>query len=249
VRLRPSGVILSTMLAGVLGVTQGDTIRLEVLEGHRPVREVIVTGLVDDIMGLSAYMDMAALHQLMRQGDVATGALLLIDPAEEGRLSAELKRTPAVAGAGFKRAVLQSFRDVMAANMSVSIFINLVFASIIAFGVVYNAARVSLSERSRELASLRVLGFRRGEISWMLMGELGLLTVAALPIGAVFGYSLAAAIVGAIDSEVYRFPLYVSRAAVAWSCLGILAASTVSGLIVRRHLDRLDLVAVLKIRE
>jgi putative ABC transport system permease protein len=249
VRLPPSGVVLSTTLAGVLGVTQGDRITLDVLEGHRPTRETTVTGLVDDIMGLSAYMDLTALHELMREGDVATGALLLIDPVLESRLSAELKRTPVVAGAGFKRAVLQSFREVMAANMSISIFINLVFAAIIAFGVVYNAARVSLSERSRELASLRVLGFTRGEISLILMGELALLTIVSLPIGALFGYSLAAVIVSSIDSEVYRFPLYVSRGAVAWSCLGILGASAVSGLIVRRRLDRLDLVAVLKIRE
>lgn len=249
VRLPPSGMVLSTTLARVLGVTQGDTITLDVLEGHRPVRRIEVNGLVDDILGLSAYMDLAALHQLMREGTVANGALLLVDPAQEARLSAALKATPVVAGAGFKRAVLQSFREVMAANMSLSIFINLIFASIIAFGVVYNAARVSLSERSRELASLRVLGFTRAEISLILMGELALLTVAALPVGGLFGYSLAAWIVSSIDSEVYRFPLYVSRSAVAWSCLGIIGAAVVSGLIVRRRLDQLDLVAVLKIRE
>jgi putative ABC transport system permease protein len=249
VRLPPSGVVLSTTLARVLGVTHGDTITLDVLEGHRPVRRAEVTGLVDDMMGLSAYMDLAALHQLMREGDVANGALLLVDPAQEATLSAELKATPIVAGAGFKRAVLKSFREVMAANMSLSIFINLIFASIIAFGVVYNAARVSLSERSRELASLRVLGFTRAEISLILMGELALLTVVALPVGGLFGYSLAAWIVALIDSEVYRFPLYVSRGAVAWSFLGIIGAAVVSGLIVRRRLDQLDLVAVLKIRE
>jgi putative ABC transport system permease protein len=208
-----------------------------------------VTGLVDDIMGLSAYMDISTLHQMMRDGEVATGALLLVDSAQEARLAAALKVTPAIAGAGFKRAVLQSFRDTMSANMSLSIFINLVFAGIIAFGVVYNAARVSLSERSRELASLRVLGFTRAEISLILMGELALLTLVALPVGGVFGYSLSAAIVGMIDSEVYRFPLYVSRQAVALSFLGIIAAAIISGLIVRRKLDQLDLVAVLKIRE
>jgi putative ABC transport system permease protein len=249
IRMPPSGVVLSLTLANVLGVAPGDEITLEVLEGQRPARRVQVTGLVDDIMGLSAYMDMTALHQMMREGDVANSALLLIDQAQEVELAAELKTTPAVAGAGFKRAVLQSFRDVMAANMSVSIFINLIFAGIIAFGVVYNAARVSLSERSRELASLRVLGFTRAEISLILMGELALLTLIALPVGGLFGYALSAAIVGMIDSEVYRFPLYVSRHAVALSFLGIIAATVFSGLVVRRRLDHLDLVAVLKIRE
>ena len=249
IRMPPSGVVLSLMLANVLGVVPGDEVSLEVLEGQRPTRRVQVTGLVDDIMGLSAYMDMTALHQMMREGEVANSALLLIDPAQEVPLASALKTTPAVAGAGFKRAVLQSFRDIMAANMSVSIFINLIFAGIIAFGVVYNAARVSLSERSRELASLRVLGFTRAEISLILMGELALLTLVALPVGGLFGYSLSAAIVGMIDSEVYRFPLYVSRRAVALSFLGIIAATVFSGLVVRRKLDQLDLVAVLKIRE
>jgi putative ABC transport system permease protein len=213
------------------------------------VRTVIVRGLVDDIMGLSAYMNAGALHALMRESDVVSGALLVIDGAEEERLSRELKALPAVAGVGFKRAVLRNFRDVMAANMNLSIGVNLLFASIIAFGVVYNAARVSLSERSRELASLRVLGFTRAEISLILLGELAVLTLAALPAGALFGFALAALIVGSIESEVYRFPLFVSTQAVAQSFLGIIAAATVSGLLVRRRLDRLDLVAVLKIRE
>jgi putative ABC transport system permease protein len=248
-RLPPSGVVLSQLLGAVLGVRPGDTITLEVLEGHRPTVDVPVAGLVDDILGLSAYMDAGALHALMREGEVFTGALLLVDSTESARLASALKEIPAVGGTAFKRAILRSFRETMAANMDLTIFINLLFASIIAFGVVYNAARVSLSERSRELASLRVLGFTRAEISLILMGELALLTLAALPVGWLFGYSLSAAIVSSIESEVYRFPLYVSRQAVALSFLGIIGAAVVSGLLVRRRLDTLDLVAVLKIRE
>jgi putative ABC transport system permease protein len=249
IRLPPAGMVLSLMLGNVLGVKPGDTVSVEVLEGSRPQRQVEVSGLVDDILGLSAYMDATALHRLMHEDELATAALLMVDAAQSERLSRELKGTPTVAGAAFKRAILRSFRETMAANMDLSIFINLIFAGVIAFGVVYNAARVSLSERSRELASLRVLGFTRAEISLILLGELALLTMAALPVGALFGYSLSAAIVSSIDSEVYRFPLYVSRRAVAISCLGIIAAAIVSGLLVRRKLDRLDLIAVLKIRE
>ena len=249
IRLPPGGVVLSQTLADALGITTGDTVTMEVLEGRRPTRRVEVSGLVDDLLGLSAYMDMETLHGMMDEGDVATGALLLVDTAQEAQLSATLKATPAVAGAGFKRAVLQRFREVLAANLGLSIFINLLFAGVIAFGVVYNAARISLSERSHELASLRVLGFTRAEISLILMGELALLTLASLPIGGLFGYSIAALVVQSIDSEVYRFPLYVSRQAVAWAFLGIIAAALFSGLVVRRRLDRLDLIAVLKVRE
>ena len=249
VRLTPSGVVLSKMLGNVLGVSAGDTISVEMLEGRRPMRLAQVTGLVDDVMGLSVYMEMDALHAMMHEGEVLSGAVMLVDGAREAELSSALKATPAVAGASFKHTVLRSFRDTMAANLNLTLFINLLFAGVIAFGVVYNAARVSLSERSHELASLRVLGFTRGEISMILLGELAVLTLVALPVGALLGYLLSAAIATTVQSEVYRFPLYVSRQAIALSFLGILGAALVSALLVRRRLDRLDLVAVLKVRE
>jgi putative ABC transport system permease protein len=247
--LPPYGLVLSARLAQVLEVSPGDTVTLEVLEGQRPVRRVPVAGVVDDTLGLSAYMDIEALHRLLRESATISGAALLVDRAAESELSSRLKRTPAVAGTAFKRVVLESFRETLTQNMNFMIFMNLLFAGVISFGVVYNAARVSLSERSRELASLRVLGFTRAEISLILLGELAVLTLAALPVGAVLGYALSLGIVQSMDSEVYRFPLVVTPQAVAWAFLTIMAAATFSGLVVRRQLDRLDLVAVLKTRE
>jgi putative ABC transport system permease protein len=249
IQMPATGVVLSRMLGQILGVGPGDRLRIEVLEGVRPVSDLPVGGLVDDTMGLSVYMDLDALHRLLREADTLSGAVLQIDPSSEAVLSSELKRLPVVAGAGFKRAILQSFRETMAANMNLTIAINLIFASVIAFGVVYNAARVSLSERSHELASLRVLGFTRAEISLILLGELALLTLLALPVGGLLGYALAAALAQTVQSEVYRFPLFVSRQAVAWAFLGIIGAAAISGLLVRRRLDTLDLIAVLKVRE
>jgi putative ABC transport system permease protein len=247
--LPPGGLVLSRRLAEVLDVAAGDEVTVEVLEGRRPVRRVLVVGLVDDTLGLSAYMDIDALYRLMREDAVLSAVTMRIDPAAERELSSRLKQLPAVAGVGFRRTALQNFRDVMAQNMDLMITINLLFAGIIAFGVVYNAARVSLSERGRELASLRVLGFTRAEISFILLGELAVLTVLALPVGALMGHGLATFIMLSIDSEVYRFPLVVRPQTIAWAFLTIVAASTFSGLVVRRRLDHLDLVAVLKIRE
>jgi putative ABC transport system permease protein len=133
--------------------------------------------------------------------------------------------------------------------MSVQIFFNVLFAGVIAFGVVYNSARVSLSERSRELASLRVLGFTRAEISLILLGELAILTILALPLGALIGYLLGEFIITAFSNELYRMSFVVTPATLAWSFLTVIAAAFLSGLLVRRRLDRLDLVAVLKTRE
>jgi putative ABC transport system permease protein len=247
--LPPDGLVLSRRLAEVLAVAAGDEVTVEVLEGRRPVRRLLVAGLVDDTLGLSAYMDIDALHRLMREHDVLSAVTMRIDSAAEGELSSRLKQLPAVAGVAFRRTALQNFRDVMAQNMDMMITINLLFAGIIAFGVVYNAARVSLSERSRELASLRVLGFTRAEISFILLGELAVLTALALPAGALMGYGLATFIMLSLDSEVYRFPLVFRSQAIAWAFLTIVTASMFSGLVVRRRLDHLDLVAVLKIRE
>jgi putative ABC transport system permease protein len=243
------GLVLSKMLGDRLGVAPGDALQVEVLEGRRPVRRVIVAGLVDDSLGLQAHMRLDAVRRLLREDYTVSAVALTVDPAARDRFYAEVKMMPAVAGVALREATLQSFRDTMAEHMNLSIFINVMFAGIIAFGVVYNSARVSLSERSRELASLRVLGFTRAEISLILLGELAVLTMTALPVGAAIGYLLGELILAGFNNEVYRLSFVVSPATVAWAWLIVIAATVLSGLIVRRRLDRLDLVAVLKIQE
>ena len=173
----------------------------------------------------------------------------MIDPARERDLSVAVKQLPAVAGVLSNRVALEHFRKTMAENMGTMLTVNVLFAGIIAFGVVYNAARVSLSERSRELASLRVLGFTRAEISLILLGELAVLTAVALPLGWLIGYGLLWLLVYSFESEIYRFPLALTSRTVAAAALTVVAATILSGLLVRRRLDRLDLVGVLKLRE
>jgi putative ABC transport system permease protein len=247
--LPSEGLVLSKVLGQALDVRPGDTVTIEVLEGRRPVRQAVVAALIDDFMGIAAYMEIGALHRLLREAGSLSGAYLLADPAQLGTLYRQLKATPAVAGVGVTAAARDSFRRIMAQNFEIITIFNVAFAVIIAFGVVYNSARVSLSERTRELASLRVLGFTIGEISLILLGELALLTLLAMPPGLLIGWGLAEFVLASLQSEVYRIPLVVTSANVAWSLLAVILAATLSGLAVRRHLDRLDLVAVLKTRE
>jgi putative ABC transport system permease protein len=247
--LPPEGLMLSKVLASVLDVRPGDTVRVEVLVGRRPSLDLQVSRLVDDIMGLQAYMEIGALRRMLHEGGSVSGAYLMVDPAEIGPLYGELKAIPAVAGVAIRQTALQNFRDVMAQNMNLTIGINVIFAAIIAVGVVYNAARISLSERTRELASLRVLGFTRGEISSILLGELALLTLLSLPCGSAMGWALGIMIMTIFQNEVYRIPFVFNLSTVAWSWLIIIAAAALSALAVRRRLDQLDLVAVLKSRE
>jgi len=173
----------------------------------------------------------------------------MVDDARLETLYRRLKALPAVAGVAITAAARESFQEIMAQNFEIMTFFNVLFAGIIAFGVVYNAARISLSERSRELASLRVLGFTIGEISLILIGELALLTLLAILPGLAIGWGLAKWVLASFQSEVYRIPLVVTHQNVAWSILTVLAASLISALVVRRKLDRLDLVGVLKTRE
>jgi putative ABC transport system permease protein len=248
-RLPPGGLVLSLKLAEVLAAGVGDEVLVEVLDGRRKRAPVRVTGIVEEYMGTAAYMEIDALRELAGEGDALTGAFLTVDPAAAGALYATLKSIPAVAGVALKRTAIESFNKTLAETFYVMIFFNLLFSSVIAGGVVYNAARVSLSERSRELASLRVLGFTRGEISFILLGELAVVTLAAIPIGLLLGYVFAGLLVAAFNTELYRFPLVVTTGTFAFAAASVLVAATLSGLAVRRQLDHLDLVAVLKTRE
>jgi putative ABC transport system permease protein len=245
----PSGLVLSQVLGEALAVGPGDEVQVEVLEGRRPIQMVTVAMLVDDTLGMNAYMPARELARLLREDSTISAIAVAIDPAERERFHASVKMMPAIASVALREATLQNFRDTMAANMNVQIFINVMFAGVIAFGVVYNSARVSLSERSRELASLRVLGFTRGEISRILLGELAVLTLAALPLGAALGYSLGYLIVESFNNEMYRMSFGVRLATVGWTWLIVIAAAAASALLVRRRLDQLDLVGVLKTQE
>jgi len=248
-RLPPGGLVLSLKLAEVLGAAVGDDVVVEVLDGRRETQVVPVAGIVEEHMGTSAYMEIEAVRRLAREGGTLSGAFLRIDPAAAAALYRTLKDIPAVAGVALKRTAIESFNKTLAETFYVMIFFNLLFSGVIAGGVVYNAARVSLSERSRELASLRVLGFTRGEISFILLGELGAVTVMAIPIGMIVGYVFAGLLVAAFNTELYRFPLVVTTRTFAFAAGAVLVAATLSGLAVRRQLDHLDLVGVLKTRE
>ncbi|OFW11500.1 MAG: ABC transporter permease [Acidobacteria bacterium RIFCSPLOWO2_02_FULL_67_36] len=249
IRLPPQGLVLSDALAEVLGAGPGDPITIEVLDGRRPVRDVRVAAIVEEYMGTSAYMEIDALRHLLGEGDTISGAFLTVDPSAAGSLYRRLKRTPMVAGVNLKQTAIESFQKTLADTFYIMIFFNLLFSGIIAGGVVYNAARVSLSERSRELASLRVLGFTRGEISFILLGELAVVVVMAIPIGLVVGYISAGVLLNALSNELYRFPLVITVRTYAYATAAVLVAAALSGLAVRRRLDHLDLVAVLKTRE
>ena len=243
------GLVLSRALAETLALGAGDMVMVEVLEGERRRIPVRIVSVVDDFIGMSAHMRLEALHHLVRGPRTLSGAYLQVDEESRTTLIEELKELPVVASAASPADMLRTFEAQLEESLFVAIFFMLFFSSIIAMAVVYNGARVALSERGRELASLRVLGFSRREVAVLLLGEQGAVTVAAIPLGWVIGYFLAALIVSGVSTDSYRIPLIVSGETYLYSAVATLGAALISGLLVRRRLDRMDIVSVLKTRE
>jgi len=249
VEVPPEGLVLTDALARLLGIAPGDPVTVEVLEGRRVVRETRLAATVDDLFGLTATMDIRALNRLLGEGPTVSGAFLAADPALLPRLTAELKRTPEVPGVAVRESMLASFRETIPQSMTATTGVLVAFACVIAVGIVHNGARISLAERGHELASLRVLGFTRREIAFILLGEHALLTLAAVPLGFGLGAGSAALLARSVASDLYRLPLVFSRATFAFAFLVTIAAALFSGIMVADRIRKLDLVAVLKTRE
>lgn len=249
ITIPPDGVLLTDRLAQKLGLHPGDHVQVEVLEGKRIKKDVLVTGVVNDLLGLSVYMDRHALNRLLGEDDAISSAAVTLDRTQLQAFNAKTKATPKIATVSFKASALQSFEETSARNILVFTSIVTAFAAAIAVGVVYNSARIALAERSWELASLRVLGFTRREVSALLLGELGIELLLAIPFGLWLGYLLSLLLVGLIHNETISIPVIIAPRTYAYAALITLAAGIISALIVRHRVDRLDLVGVLKTRE
>jgi putative ABC transport system permease protein len=194
-------------------------------------------------------MHLRTLNRLMLEGPTVSGGHLLVDPTLSDRLYRDLKATPQVASVTLRTAAIESFQETLAESLNYILFFYVLFACLLAFGVVYNSVRITLSERGRELASLRVLGFSRYEVSYILLGELAVLTFLAIPLGCALGYGLSWFMTALFETDLYRIPMVIERSTFGFSIVVISLAALGSGVLVRRRIDRLDLIAVLKTRE
>lgn len=243
------GLVMSRRLAGHLNAQVGDVIDVEFLQLGDETHQVVVTGVVTQYFGLGAWMGADTLGSMLNRTPRITSANIEIDEAQADALYEAVKDAPAISGITLLDQVRRSFDETIAENAGMTTTINSLLAALIAIGVVYNSARIQLSERARELASLRILGFTRGEVSYILLGELAILTLVAIPLGLWIGTGLAALIVAGFDSDLYSIPLVITRDTYLRAVAVVAVAAVVSALIVRRRIDRMDLVAVMKTRE
>jgi len=242
----PEGLLLTRYLADYLGVRPGDRLDVEIMEGHRRKLSLELASTVDEPIGVSAYMDRRALNQLMREGPAITGAWLLTDRSLEEELFDRLWEMPRIAGIGLINEAERNLRDYLDDTILIFMGILLLLACSIAFAVIYNNARIAFAERSRELATLRVLGFRRAEVGWILIGEIAILTLLAIPLGWLVGTGFALLVNHAMSSDMFRLPFVVGPQIYAFSAAGVLVASAMSVLLIARRINKIDMVTSLK---
>lgn len=245
----PEGLLLTDYLARQLGVRPGHMLEVDFLDGRRERLTLPVAATVTEYLGVGAYARLDWINRLRQEGDVVTGAWLRVAPHAKADIIATLRERPRVAAVGDRAASIRSFRDTMAQNILTFTWVVTLMAASIAAGVVYNAARITLAERARDLASLRILGYTRAEVRGLLLGELGTLTLAALLPAFAFGWGLSALLLWSMQSDLYRIPLVLPPSSFAFAGAVLLTAAALSSWRVLRRLDRLDLVAVLKTRE
>jgi len=244
-----SGLLLTDRLAEKLQLQVGDMVRVELQEGRREVLTLPISGLVHEMLGMNAYLERRTLNALLREGDMVNSFALAVERGHEPALLNRLKDLPRVGMVISKSTMARNIEDVTVGNLLMFSTVLTAFAVVIAVGVVYNHARIALAERAWELASLRVLGFTRSEVSAILLGELAIEIVLAMPLGMVMGYLLSKGIVSVIQTDEFFFPFVIAAATYAFSAVCIIVAGVVSAFIVRRRVDALDLVSVLKSRE
>lgn len=249
VEMPSSGVVLSSLLARSLGARVGDRIQLEFRLWSQQRVEVPVVDIVHTLFGQLLYMNLDAMNALARDGHGAGNAALQVDPLARDAFWGAVKAAPVINSVFDKAGTLEAFNKTTSRNMGVFSGILTLFAVAMAVGIIYNAARIALSERAWELASLRVLGMTRAEVSVLLLAELAAELLVALPIGALTGWGLASLMMRLMASDSIDFPVVIEPSTYASAALIVLAAGVVSALLVRRQIDRLDLVSVLKVRE
>jgi len=246
---RSDGLILTDRLAENLDLRVGDSVLVETLEGEPRKLRIPLVGTVRDMMGLNAFMERRALNRLLNEDDVSTQYAVAVERGSEPRFLTAAMTLPRVVGAFSKATLWRNMQDISARNIRIMSTILTLFASVIAVGVVYNNARIALAERTWELASLRVLGFTRAEVSALLLGEMAIGIAIALPIGMWLGNGLVHLIAELLRNDQFLFPVIIQPRTYAWAGLSVLLAGMASALIVRRRIDRLDMVAALKTRE
>ncbi len=247
--VRSDGIILAKPLADILKIRPGEDLTVEIREGRRPVLTLPVVAIAETLLGAPAYFELGALNRALKEPNRVSGAHLRIDQARSAAIYSEIKDMPIVAGVSLRNEARAAFKKLMDTGAGAIRYVMAAIAGIITFGIIYNSARIAFAERSRDLASLRVIGFTKSETAFVLLGELAIITLVALPVGSLLGYWLAGAIADGFSTDLYQIPASFAPEAYGVAAIAVVGASIISGWLVKRDIDRIDLVSALKTRE
>lgn len=247
--IREDGIVLGSALADILHIEPGMMLGVDVREGRRPLLEIPVVGVAETLLGAPVYYELGALNRALQEPNRVSGAFLRVDSELGDEIYRELKDMPVVAGVSLREDSRAAFQEILDSGAGAVRFVMAAIAAVITFGIVYNSARIAFAERARDLASLRVLGLTRQEVAFVLLGDLGIVTLLALPVGALLGYYLALAISAGFSTDLYRVPAMIVPESFGAAAIAVIASALVSGWLVKRDADRLDLVQAIKIRE
>jgi len=246
VKIPNHGIVINSKLAEILHVELGDKLQVEVLDGKRPNLAISIAAITEEFIGMGVYMNIRELNRILDETPKVDGASIMVDHNHSALLYKKLKDIPAIIGLNNTTVLRQIFENILAENLLKMVSINILFACFISFGVIYNTARIALSERGRELASLRVLGLTRREVGYLLFGELGVITLLSIPLGLWIGYLMILGMVQTIDSELYRIPVYLNNSTYGYASLIVLISAVISFYIVWRQVNQIDLVSAQK---
>ena len=249
IAMREDGIILASALADILHIKAGETLTVEVRDGHQPTLDIPVVGIAKSMLGSPAYMELGALNRALREPMRVSGAFLRVDAAQDGKIYRALKDMPTIAGVSLKAEARAGFQKVMDDGAGSIRYVMGAIAFVITFGIVYNAARIAYAERTRDLAGLRVIGYTRGEAAFVLLGELAVATLLALPVGTIMGYYLSFGIAAGFSTELYQIPADFNPASYGFASCVVIVSALISGGLVKRDIDRTELVLALKTRE
>lgn len=249
IELRKDGIVLSESIADLLHAAPGDILTVEIREGRRPVLQVPVVGVSKTLLGSPTYMELDTLNRYLKEPARISGAYLSLDSSLSSTVYQAVKDMPTVAGIALKNDSRIAFEKLMDTGAGAMRYIMVLIAGVITFGIVYNSARIAYAERERDIASLRVIGFTKNEAAFVLLGELGLVTVCALPMGAVMGYFLSQAISAGFSTDIYQIPAIYSPESYGAAAIAVVLASILSGWLVKRDIDQVNLVMALKSKE
>ncbi len=241
------GILLTEGLAESLGVKRGDMLTIEALNKPGIERQVTVKGLVEEYMGGSGFMELDVLNGVLQEGSTINNALINLR-YNSGNFVRDIEGMAYVQSVREPDDMVKQYNEYMGL-MYAYIGVIITLSCIMGFAIIYNTTTISIMERKRELASLRIMGFTNKKVSELIFNENTAVSVMGLIVGMPLGRFMGVQMLNYVPEDMMSLPLVI------FPKTYVLAAVTVALFVIlaqmanMRRISRMDLVEVMKSRE